>query len=327
MKRSMIIGTGSYVPEDVITNQDLERLVDTSDDWIKTRTGISERRRAAPGMAASDLAVQASRPALEAAEIDPEDLDMVIAATITPDTTCPSAACWVQNQLGAKYAFAFDVNAACSGFVYGLAVADQFIRSGMAQRVLFVGVEIMTRVVNWEDRSTCVLWGDGAGAVVLAPTENDRGILSSHLYADGMNGETLTVGGGGSRIAPITHETVDQDLHTLKMNGQETFRFAVRAFSDVCIEALEHNHLSADDIDLFIPHQANIRIIDAATKRLKLPTEKVMVTIHKYGNTSSASIPVALDEAVREGRVHEGDLLLLAAFGGGLTWGANALIF
>ena len=322
----MIIGTGSYVPEDVITNQDLERLVDTSDDWIKTRTGISERRRAAPGMAASDLAVRASRPALEAAGIDPEELDMVIAATITPDTTCPSAACWVQNRLGAKCAFAFDVNAACSGFVYGLAVADQFIRSGMVQRILFVGVEIMTRVVNWEDRSTCVLWGDGAGAVVLAPTENGRGILSSHLYADGMNGETLTVGGGGSRIAPITHETVDQDLHTLKMNGQETFRFAVRAFSDVCIEALEHNHLSADDVDLFIPHQANIRIIDAATKRLKLPTEKVMVTIHKYGNTSSASIPVALDEAVRDGRVHEGDMLLLAAFGGGLTWGANVLI-
>ncbi len=326
MKRSMIMGTGSYVPEDIITNQELEGLVNTSDEWIKTRTGITERRRAAPEMAASDLAVRAARPALEAAEIGPDELDMVIAATITPDTSCPSAACWVQNRLGAKNAFAFDVNAACSGFVYGLTVADQFIRSGTAKRVLFVGVELMTRVVNWQDRSTCVLWGDGAGAVVLGPNENGRGILSSHLYADGANGETLVVGGGGSKVSPITHETVDQDLHTLKMNGQETFRFAVRAFADVCVEALEHNGMSADDIDLFIPHQANIRIIDAAIKRLKLPMERVMVTIHKYGNTSSASIPVALDEAVREGRIHEGDMVLLAAFGGGLTWGANALI-
>jgi len=326
LKSAMIIGTGAYVPDEVITNDYLEGLVDTSDEWIKTRTGISERRRAASDAAVSDLALPASMQALEAANVAPEELDLIVVATITPDTYCPSAACWLQSRLGAKRAFAFDVNAACSGFVYGLSVADQFIRSGSVQRALFVGAEIMTRVVNWKDRATCVLWGDGAGAVVLAPSENGRGILSSHLYSDGSNGETLTVAGGGSRVTPINRETVDQDLHTLKMNGQDTFKFAVRAFTEVCAEALQHNQLTAEEIDLFIPHQANIRIIDAAVKRLNLSKEQVMVTIHKYGNTSSASIPVALDEAVREGRIHPGDTLLLAAFGGGLTWGATVLI-
>ncbi len=326
MNSAMIIGTGAYVPDEVITNDYLEGLVDTSDEWIKTRTGISERRRAASDAAVSDLAFPASKQALEAANVAPEELDLIVVATITPDTYCPSAACWLQSRLGAKRAFAFDVNAACSGFVYGLSVADQFIRSGSVQRALFVGAEIMTRVVNWKDRATCVLWGDGAGAVVLAPSENGRGILSSHLYSDGSNGETLTVAGGGSRVTPINRETVDQDLHTLKMNGQDTFKFAVRAFTEVCTEALQHNHLTAEEIDLFIPHQANIRIIDAAVKRLHLSKEQVMLTIHKYGNTSSASIPVALDEAVREGRIRPGDTLLLAAFGGGLTWGATVLI-
>ncbi len=327
MKTSMIIGTGAYVPEDVITNDDLEKLVETSDEWIKTRTGISERRRAAPDMATSDLALPAARSALEAAGVAPEEIDLIVFATITPDTYCPSAACWLQNRLGATKAFAFDINAACSGFVYGLTITDQFIRTGMAKRALFVGAEIMTRVVNWEDRSSCVLWGDGAGAVVLAPSQNGRGVLSHHLHADGRNGETLLVAGGGSRVTPITRETVEKDLHTLKMNGNETYKFVVRAFTDVCLEALEHNGLKSEDIDLFIPHQANIRIIDAAAKRLNLPSEKVMVTIHKYGNTSAASIPVALDEAVRGGRVKPGDTLLFAAFGGGLTWGATALIW
>jgi 3-oxoacyl-[acyl-carrier-protein] synthase-3 len=323
----MIIGTGAYVPDEVITNDDLEGLVDTSDEWIKTRTGISERRRAAPDMATSDLAFPAAKKALEAAGVAPEELDLIVVATITPDTYCPSAACWLQNRLGATKAFAFDVNAACSGFVYGLTIADQFIRTGTAKRALFIGAEIMTRVVNWEDRATCVLWGDGAGAVVMAPSENGRGILSNHLHADGKNGETLLVAGGGSRVTPISRETVEQDLHTLKMNGHDTFKFAVRAFTDVCVEALEHNGLKSEDIDLFIPHQANIRIIDAAVRRLNLPKEKVMITIHKYGNTSAASIPVALDEAVRGGRVKPGDTLLFAAFGGGLTWGATALIW
>ncbi|MFQ5913044.1 MAG: beta-ketoacyl-ACP synthase III [Nitrospinota bacterium] len=323
----MIIGTGSFIPDEVITNNDLEKIVDTSDEWILTRTGISERRKAKPDMATSDMAVPAARQALEAAGVSPEELDLIIVATITPDTYCPSAACWVQYHLGAKRAFAFDINAACSGFVYGLAVADQFIRSGSAKRILFVGAEIMTRVVNWQDRSTCVLWGDGAGAVVVVPAEDGRGILSSHLHSDGKNGKTLLMAGGGSRVTPITRETVDRDLHTLKMNGQDTFKLAVRAFIDVCTEALEHNALTPGDIDLFIPHQANIRIIDAVAKRLNVPTEKILVTIHKHGNTSSASIPIALDEAVREGRVQTGDTLLLAAFGGGLTWGATALIW
>ncbi len=327
MKSGMIIGTGSFVPEEVITNDDLEKMVDTSDEWIVTRTGISERRRAAPEMATTDLSAPAAQKALEAAGVSPQELDLIIVATITPDTTCPSAACWLQGRLGATRAFAFDVNAACAGFVYGLAVADQFIRAGTSKRVLMVGAEIMTRVVNWEDRATCILWGDGAGAVVVAPSEDGRGILSSHLYADGKRGETLIIGGGGSRVTPISRETVDQDLHTLKMNGQDTFKLGVRAFTDVCTEAMKHNGLQAKDIDHFVPHQANIRIVNAVAKRLEIPMEKILVTIHKYGNTSSASIPVALDEAVREGRVQPGDKVLMAAFGGGLTWGATVLIW
>lgn len=321
----MIVGTGSFVPEEVISNHDLEKMVDTSDEWILTRTGISERRKAAPGTATSDLAHPAARRALEAAGVAPEELDLVMVATITPDTYCPSAACWLQERLGARRAFAFDINAACSGFVYGLAVADQFIRTGSVRRVLFVGAEIMTRVVNWQDRSTCILWGDGAGAVVLAPGEDGRGILSSHLHSDGKNGGMLLMPGGGSRVAPITRETVDRDLHTLKMNGPDSFKIAVRAFTEVCLEAMEHNGLTPEDIRLFIPHQANIRIIDAVARRLNLPMEKVLVTIHKYGNTSSASIPIALDEAVRQGRIRPGDRIILAAFGGGLTWGATAI--
>ncbi|MFQ5693000.1 MAG: beta-ketoacyl-ACP synthase III [Nitrospinota bacterium] len=327
MRASMIVGTGSYVPQEVITNGDLEKMVDTSDEWIVTRTGISERRKASPEMTTSELAVPASLQALEAAGVSADELDLIIVATITPDTYCPSAACWLQNRIGANRAFAFDVNAACSGFIYGLTVADQFIRTGSAERVLFVGAEIMTRVINWEDRSTCILWGDGAGAVVMGPAEDGRGILSNHLHSDGRNGEALVMAGGGSRVTPIRRETVDRDLHTLKMNGPDSFKIAVRSFTEVCNEALNHNGLTAETIDLFVPHQANIRIIDAVAKRLTIPSEKILVTIHKYGNTSSASIPIALDEAVREGRVRPGDKLLLAAFGGGLTWGATTLIW
>lgn len=322
MIRAKIVGTGSYLPEKVLTNHDLEKMVDTSDEWIRTRTGISERRIAETGVNTSDLALVASRRALEAAGLAPEDIDLIILATITPDSPCPAGSCWLQAKLGATRAAAFDVTAACSGFIFGLSVAEQYIRTGQFRNILFASAEIMSRTVNWKSRETCVLWGDGAGVVILQPTEEERGVLSVHLHTDGSQGDKLLLPGGGSMASPITHETVAKDMHTLKMEGPDSFKVAVRAFTDVCKEALEHNRMTIDDINLFVPHQANIRIIDAVAKRLDLPLEKAVLTIHKYGNISSATIPIALDEAVREGRVKEGDRLLMAAFGGGLTWGA-----
>lgn len=327
MRRMRIVGTGSYLPERVLRNEDLERMVETSDEWIRSRTGIVERRIAEPHMATSDLALPAAQRALEAAGLSSQDLDMILVATITPDTYCPSAACWLQDRLGASQAVAFDVNAACSGFIFGLSVADQYIRSGSARHILFVAAEVMSRTVNWRDRSTCILWGDGAGAVVLAACEDGRGVLSTHLHSDGSRGAMLLMTGGGSRATPISHQTVDQDLHTIKMQGPDSFKIAVRAFGEVCLEALAHNGLRPEDISLFVPHQANIRIIEAVAKRLSFPPENIYVTIHKYGNISSATIPIALDEAVREGRLREGDKVLMAAFGGGLTWGASALVW
>lgn len=323
MTHSVILGTGSYVPERVLSNADLEKMVDTSDQWIRERTGISERRLAKPEEATSHLSVHASRQALEAAGVDAEEVDLIIMTTITPDTMCPAAACWLQSHIGASRAAAFDLNAACSGFVYGLQAADAYIRAGVMKRVLLVSADVMTRVTNWEDRGTCVLWGDGAGAVVVGASENGRrGVMDSRIYSDGKEGELILVPGSGSRFAPMTPGDVHNKEHLLQMKGQETFKTAVRNFANVCNETLARSGLDLDDVDVFIPHQANLRIIEAVAKRLKLSMDKVVVTINKYGNMSAATIPVALDEAVREGKIRSGDNVLMAAFGGGLTWGA-----
>jgi len=309
----------------VLTNADLEKLVDTSDEWIVTRTGISERRIAPEEEATSDLALRAAQSALEAADLDPADLDMILVATITPDMPFPSTACVLQDRLGARRAGALDLSAACSGFIYGLAVADGLIRAGTARTVLLVGAETLTKVVNWQDRNTCVLFGDGAGAVVLRADEGERGILSTHLYADGSKGSLLILPGCGSRH-PVSHAAVDAGLAKMQMNGgNEVFKLAVRAMEDAALTALKRHGLEVSDIDHLITHKANLRIISALGQRLGVPDAKVEVTIRKYGNTSAASIPIALDEAVRAGRVKAGEIVLVCAFGGGLTW-ASSLI-
>lgn len=325
MPSARIIGTGSYVPPKVLTNADLEKLVDTSDEWILTRTGIVERRIAPEEEATSDLALPAAQAALEAAGLDPADLDMILVATITPDMPFPSTACVLQDRLGARRAGALDISAACSGFVYGLAVADGLIRAGTARTVLLLGAETLTKVVNWQDRNTCVLFGDGAGAVVLRADEGERGILSTHLYADGSRGSLLMLPGCGSRH-PVSHAAVDAGLAKMQMNGgNEVFKLAVRAMEDAALTALKQHGLEVSDIDHLITHQANLRIISALGQRLGVPDHKVEVIIQKYGNTSAASIPISLDEAVRAGRVKAGEIVLVCAFGGGLTW-ASSLI-
>ena len=324
MKRSRIIGTGSYVPEKVLTNQELEKIVDTNDEWIVTRTGIKERRVTSNGQASSTLATNAAKKALEMAGVAPEELDAIIVGTVTPDMFFPSVGCLVQDALGAKSAVAFDISAGCSGFIYSLSVADSFITGGKYQKVLVLGTENLSKVTDYQDRGTCVLLGDGSGAVVLIGEEGDRGILSTHLHSDGSYKDLLFQPGGGSAVPP-TYESIDNRLHYLKMDGNKLFKIAVKSLEDVVVETLAHNNIEDSEIDLLIPHQANLRIIQAIAKRLNLPEEKVFVNIHKYGNTSSASIPIALDEANRSGRIKEGDLLLLNAFGAGLTWGAAAV--
>ncbi len=325
MPSARIIGTGSYLPPKVLTNADLEKLVDTSDEWILTRTGIVERRIAPEEEATSDLALRAAQAALEAAGLDPADLDMILVATITPDMPFPSTACILQDRLGARRAGAVDLSAACSGFIYGLGMADGLIRAGTARTVLLLGAETLTKVVNWQDRNTCVLFGDGAGAVVLRADEGERGILSTHLYADGSKGSLLILPGCGSRH-PVSHAAVDAGLAKMQMNGgNEVFKLAVRAMEDAALTALKQHGLEVSDIDHLITHQANLRIISALGQRLGVPEHKVEVTIRKYGNTSAASIPIALDEAVRAGRVKAGEIVLVCAFGGGLTW-ASSLI-
>jgi 3-oxoacyl-[acyl-carrier-protein] synthase III len=325
MPSARIIGTGSYLPPKVLTNADLERLVDTSDEWIVTRTGISERRIAPEEEATSDLALRAAQSALEAAGLDPADLDMILVATITPDMPFPSTACVLQDRLGARRAGALDLSAACSGFIYGLGMADGLIRAGTARTVLLLGAETLSKVVNWQDRNTCVLFGDGAGAVVLRADEGERGVLSTHLYADGSKGPLLILPGCGSRH-PVSHAAVDAGLAKMQMNGgNEVFKLAVRAMEDAALTALKLHGLEVGDIDHLITHQANLRIISALGQRLGVPDAKVEVTIRKYGNVSAASIPIALDEAVRAGRVKAGEIVLLCAFGGGLTW-ASSLI-
>ncbi|AWH16713.1 3-oxoacyl-ACP synthase [Stenotrophomonas sp. ZAC14D2_NAIMI4_7] len=317
---SRIAGTGSYLPEKVLTNADLEKMVETSDEWIQTRTGIRERHIAAEGETTSDLGYQAALRALEAAGIDASQLDMIVVGTTTPDLIFPSTACLIQAKLGASGCPAFDVNAACSGFVFALSVADKFIRSGDARHVLVIGTETLTRIVDWEDRTTCVLFGDGAGAVVLKADE-ETGILSTHLHSDGSKKELLWNPVGVS----VGFKGGANGGGTINMKGNDVFKYAVKALDSVVDETLEANGLDKSDLDWLIPHQANLRIIEATAKRLDMSMDQVVVTVDRHGNTSSASVPLALDAAVRSGKVERGQLLLLEAFGGGFTWGSALL--
>ncbi len=323
MIRARISGTGSYAPERVMTNTDLEQLVATSDDWIRERTGIRERRIAAPGQACSDLGMIAAERALKAAGVGASELDMILVATCTPDMPLPSTACLLQHRLGATRAAACDIAAACCGFVYALGMADAYVRTGL-RHVLVVGSEVMSAITDWTDRNTCILFGDGAGAAVVSAFEGVGGILSTHLHSDGTLSDLILVPGGGSRICP-SGEMLSERAQYIKMKGNETFKVAVRTLEEVARETLAAHHMEVEDLDLYIPHQANLRIIKAVADRLRLPLEKVVLNMDRYGNTSAASVPLALDEAVREGRVKEGQLVMLGAFGAGLTW-ASALI-
>ena len=321
VKRSIVLGTGSYLPARRLTNNDLAKMVDTSDEWIVQRTGIHARHIAADGEFTSDLAVAAALKALEAAGCQPTDIDLIILATATPDNTFPATAVTVQHKLGISGGFAFDVHAVCSGFVYALATADAYLRGGMARRALVIGAETFSRILDWEDRTTCVLFGDGAGAVVLEAadgegTTSDRGVLTSHLRSDGAHRDKLYVDGGPSTTQTVGH---------LRMQGKEVFRHAVSMITDVVEAAFEATGTDAEALDWFIPHQANRRIIDASARKLGIDPDKIVVTLEDHGNTSAASIPLALDQAVRDGRVKRGDLIMLEAMGGGFTWGASLL--
>lgn len=316
-----ILGTGRYLPEKVITNHDLEKVVNTSDEWIVSRTGIKERRIAPPEMATSDLASEAAKIAIEDAGIKADELDCIIVATVTPDMAFPSTACIVQNSIGAVNAAAFDLEAACSGFLYGISIAAQFIQTGFYEKILVIGADCLSKITNWKDRNTCVLFGDGAGAVVMGRVPDDMGILSINLGADGTGGNLLQIQAGGSRM-PATWETVEKELHYIQMDGSEVFKFASRIMTSAALEAVRKAGIKLEEVDFVVPHQANIRIIESARKRMKLPAEKIFVNLDRYGNMSAASIPVALDEAVRQGKIQKGDHVILVGFGGGLTWGS-----
>jgi len=314
-----IVGTGSYVPDRVLTNADLEKMVDTTDEWIVTRTGIKERRIAPDYMCTSDMGAEAARRAMEQAGAREDEIDLIICATITPDMPFPSTACLIQQKLGAKRAAAFDVEAACSGFLYGLEIGQQFITSGTYNTVLVVGAEKLSTIVDWQDRQTCVLFGDGAGAAVLRSRGEDHGILTTCMGADGSQADILLMPAGGAKY-PASKESVSAGMHHLKMAGKEVFKQAVIAMQTAAEEALRKCSLTIDDIKCVIPHQANVRILEALTARLGVPMDKVYVNLHRYGNVSAASVAIALDEAAREGRFQHGDLILLVVFGSGLTW-------
>jgi 3-oxoacyl-[acyl-carrier-protein] synthase-3 len=322
-KRAGIIGLGKYLPEKRLTNKDLEKIVDTTDEWIITRTGIKERRMAKECEATSDMAAEAAKRALENAKLKPEDIDLIIVATITPDMFFPATACLVQQKIGARTVPAFDISVACSGFIYGLAIANQFISSGAYKHALVIAAEKLSTVTDWTDRNTCVLFGDGAAAAVLSQVE-EGGILSVHLGADGRQGDLIKLPAGGSRM-PATKKTVEEKQHFIKMNGSELFKHAVRIMADAALEATKPLGIKAEDISLVIPHQANLRILLAAAKRMGLSEDKIYLNIEKYGNMSAASSAIALVEAVEEGRIKKGDKILLDAFGGGLTWGAMVI--
>lgn len=319
-----IIGTGSYVPDAIITNKDFEKTLDTSDEWIVSRTGIKERRKAPVEMATSDMASKAAILALEDANISSLDLDMIIVATVTPDMAFPSTACIVQKNIGAINAVAFDIEAACSGFLYGVAIAEQFIKSGGMKNILVIGAETLSKITDYNDRNTCVLFGDGAGAAIVSEVMEDYGILSTYLGSDGNGGDLLTLPAGGSRM-PSSLKTIEKSLHYIKMDGSEVFKFAVKIMAEAAEKALSICGLGKESIDYLIPHQANIRIIDSAAKRLNIDKDKVFVNLDKYGNMSAASIAVALDEANRAKKIEYGNIVVLVGFGGGLTWGSAVI--
>lgn len=323
VKRAGIVGLGVYLPERVLTNFDLEKVVDTTDEWIRTRTGVRERRIAKKGESASDLGSRAALAAIEDAKLTPQEIDLIIVATITPDMVFPSTACVIQNRIGATCG-AFDLAAACSGFPYALAVAEGFVRSGMYQNVLVVGTEVLSGFIDWKDRSTCVLFGDGAGAAVVSELKNGHGIQATYLGADGSQADLLKIPAGGSRIPP-SEESVKSGLHFLKMQGAEIFKLAVRRMEEAIQEILKRGSLRAEEVDCVIPHQANLRILQAVAERVGIPLEKIFVNVERYGNMSSASTVVALYEAVKAGKIKKGSNVVLVAFGGGLTW-ASCLI-
>lgn len=325
LTQSQILGTGSYAPSRILTNSDLEKLVRTSDRWIVERTGIKERHIAADGEATSDMAVEAAKKALAMAGTAPADLDMIIVGTISPDMQMPSCAVLVQAKLGASKAFAFDVSAACAGSLYGMSIADKFIRTGQAQRVLVIGAELLSRLVDWTDRNSCVLFGDAAGALVLGPTSDPgRGLLSAHLHSDGTAAGMLSIPGGGSRI-PLSEEVLAKKLDKVAMNGREVYKFAVRVLPETLLEALAAHGLKPGAIDHVVSHQANVRIVESVVDRLGIPREKCWLNIERYGNTSSASLPISLDEANRAGRLKPGDLIAMMAIGAGMAWGSALL--
>lgn len=324
MIRARITGTGSYVPEKILTNVDIEKFLDTNDEWIRTRTGISERHIAAEGENTSDLATRAAERALEMAGVSAEEIDLIVVGTITGDYPWPATACIVQSNLGAINAGAFDVSAACSGFLYALSCAVDRVDAGRSKKALVIGAEALSRIVDWEDRNTCILFGDAAGAVVIEACEGERGILSTHLHADGTQLELLYQPGFGTRLLPSEQALKDRN-YFLKMQGNEVFKVAVRSMADVANIALKANNMSVEDVDLFIPHQANIRILNATAKKIGLRDDQVYINVGRFGNTSGATIPLAMDEANRAGRIKEGDILLLDAFGGGFTWAAALL--
>lgn len=312
MKYSRIAGTGSYLPERILTNAELERMIDTTDEWIYTRTGIRERHLAAEGEATSDMALNAAKQAIAAAQIDPQEIDLIILATTTPDRIFPSTACMLQQKLGIRNCPAFDLQAVCSGFVYALATADNFIRAGSAKCVLVVGADAMSRVTDWTDRSNCILWGDGAGAVILKASD-EEGIISSHIHADGNYADMLTVPYG------VANQEASK---TVLMEGNAVFKMAVNTLDSIVDDTLDHNGLEKAHIDWLVPHQANIRILQSTAKKLGMSMDRVVITVDKHGNTSAASIPLALDVAVRDGRIKRGETVLMEAFGGGFTWGS-----
>ncbi len=319
-----IIGTGSYVPERVLTNRELEKMVETSDEWIRTRTGISERRIAGPDEATSDMSTKAALAAMQQAEVAPEEIDLIVVATVTPDMFFPATACWVQKKIGAIHAACFDVSAACSGFLYAMEIAQQFISTHVYNTVLIIGADKLSSIVNWSDRNTCVLFGDGAGAAILRNRADSHGVIATHMGSDGEFTDILFMPGGGSRF-PTTPENIHQNLNTIKMLGKETYKQAVTAMSNAADRALEAAGLKYDDIACVIPHQANMRIIEAIAHRMNLPIEKFYVNLEKYGNTSAAAVAIALDEAHRTGRFRIGDYILLVVFGGGLTWASSVI--
>jgi 3-oxoacyl-[acyl-carrier-protein] synthase-3 len=320
--RAQIIGTGSYAPEKVMTNHDLAKIVETSDEWIFERTGIKQRHVAAEGEVTSDMALQAALRALEMAQTRPEDLDMIVVGTISPDMPMPACAAFLAHKLGAKKAFAFDVSAACAGSLFGMSIVSQYIQTGMVKRALVVGVELLTRIIDWDDRNSCVLFGDAAGAMVLGPSSNpERGVLSTHLHTDGAQTDILCIPGGGSKH-PASEEVLRKKLHKVSMNGREVFKFAVRALTDAVREALTFNQMNSAAITHVIAHQANIRIIQAVLERLEIPLDKAWLNIERYGNTSSASLPMTLDEANRAGRLRENDTIAMMAIGAGMSWGS-----